>query len=113
MESTVDSLVVEVILALIFILEEICGVPLTISTELLQLLFNFIIRLIVSESPKGLGILIVQLFSSLETIIWQIVSSPVNSPTNLSYLNTASPIFSVLFEDWIGKFDMEPRTATG
>ena len=49
-----------------------------------------------SESPIGLGMLIVQDFNLLETIICKIDSSAFNSPTNISFLKTASPIFSML-----------------
>ena len=53
------------------------------------------LKLMLSESPIGLGMLIVQDFNLLETIICKIDSSAFNSPTNISFLKTASPIFSM------------------
>ena len=71
------------------------------------------LKFMLSESPIGLGMLIVQDFNLLETIICKIDSSAFNSPTNISFLKTASPIFSILSAGDIGKLDEEPRVATG
>lgn len=53
-------------------------------------------KLIVLPSSKGLGIFIVQVSNLFETIWWQIVSIPFNSPTSLSPWKTARPTFSIL-----------------
>lgn len=53
-------------------------------------------KLIVFPSSNGLGIFIVQVSNLFETIWWQIVSIPLNSPTSLSPWKTARPTFSIL-----------------
>ena len=68
-----------------------------IETFIFELFFAVKNKSIFLDSFSGSGIEILQFFNLFVNSKWAKVSSGVNFPTNLSSLNTATPIFSIPF----------------